>query len=64
MSAEKDREPVSAMSSQATMPAGAVFLSYASEDAAAAERIAAALRAAGIEVWFDKSELRGGSANP
>jgi hypothetical protein len=40
--------------------AGAVFLSYASEDAAAAERIATGLREAGIEVWFDKSELRGG----
>jgi TolB-like protein/Tfp pilus assembly protein PilF len=40
----------------------AVFLSYASEDAAAAERIASALRSAGIEVWFDKSELRGGDA--
>jgi TolB-like protein/tetratricopeptide (TPR) repeat protein len=38
----------------------AVFLSYASEDAPAAQRIAAALRAAGIEVWFDQSELRGG----
>ena len=42
--------------------AGAVFLSYASEDAAAAERIATALRAAGVEVWFDKSALRGGDA--
>jgi len=41
-------------------PSNAVFLSYASEDAAAAQRIAEALRAAGIEVWFDKSELRGG----
>jgi TolB-like protein len=40
----------------------AVFLSYASEDAAAAERIATALRGAGIEVWFDKSALRGGDA--
>ena len=39
---------------------GAVFLSYASEDSAAAERICSALRAAGIEVWFDRSELRGG----
>jgi len=38
----------------------AVFLSYASEDTEAAERIATALREAGIEVWFDKSELRGG----
>jgi TolB-like protein/Tfp pilus assembly protein PilF len=43
-------------------PAGAVFISYASQDAAAAQRIAAALRAAGIEVWFDQSELRGGDA--
>jgi TIR domain len=38
----------------------AVFLSYASQDAEAAQRICAALRAAGIEVWFDQSELRGG----
>ena len=38
----------------------AVFLSYASQDAAAAAKICDALRAAGIEVWFDKSELRGG----
>src|SRR5215472_18346194 len=41
---------------------GAVFLSYGSEDAAAAARIAAALRAAGVDVWFDQSELRGGDA--
>jgi TolB-like protein/Tfp pilus assembly protein PilF len=40
----------------------AVFLSYASEDADAAQRICAALRSAGIEVWFDQSELRGGDA--
>jgi Tol biopolymer transport system component len=40
----------------------AVFLSYASEDAEAALRICTALRAAGIEVWFDQSELRGGDA--
>jgi eukaryotic-like serine/threonine-protein kinase len=37
-----------------------VFLSYASQDAEAARRISDALRAAGIEVWFDQSELRGG----
>jgi TolB-like protein/Tfp pilus assembly protein PilF len=37
-----------------------VFLSYASEDTEAARRICDALRAAGIEVWFDQSELRGG----
>src|SRR5688572_13711133 len=40
----------------------AVFLSYASQDAEAARRICEALRAAGIEVWFDQSELRGGDA--
>jgi TolB-like protein len=40
----------------------AVFLSYASEDAPAAQRIADALRAGGIEVWFDREELRGGDA--
>jgi hypothetical protein len=40
----------------------AVFLSYATEDAEAAQRICAALRAASIEVWFDQSELRGGDA--
>ena len=43
-----------------TEPARAVFLSYASQDAEAARRIADTLRAAGIEVWFDQSELRGG----
>jgi TolB-like protein/tetratricopeptide (TPR) repeat protein len=43
-------------------PAGAVFLSYASEDTEAAQRICEALRSAGVEVWFDKSELRGGDA--
>lgn len=40
----------------------AVFLSYASQDAAAAERICAALRSAGVEVWFDRDELVGGDA--
>ena len=37
-----------------------VFLSYASQDVDAVQRICDALRAGGIEVWFDKSELRGG----
>ena len=40
----------------------AVFLSYASEDQEAARRICEALRAAGVEVWFDQSALRGGDA--
>jgi TolB-like protein/Flp pilus assembly protein TadD len=41
---------------------GAVFLSYASEDALAAQAIADALADQGIEVWFDQRELRGGDA--
>ncbi len=40
----------------------AVFLSYAKQDADAAARISETLRAAGVEVWFDQSELRGGDA--
>ena len=40
----------------------AVFLSYASQDAVAAKKICAALRAAGVEVWFDQNELTGGDA--
>ncbi|MBV8306424.1 MAG: TIR domain-containing protein, partial [Gammaproteobacteria bacterium] len=43
-------------------PTGAVFLSYASQDAETAQMICVALRAAGIEVWLDQSELRGGDA--
>ena len=39
----------------------AVFLSYASQDAEAAKRICEALRQAGVEVWFDQSELVVGS---
>jgi len=40
----------------------AIFLSYASQDVEAARNICEALRADGIEVWFDQSELRGGDA--
>ncbi len=43
-------------------PSGAVFLSYASQDAEAAKRICEVLRSDGVEVWFDQSELRGGDA--
>ncbi len=43
-----------------TEPSHAVFLSYASQDAEAAQKICDALRAAGIEVFLDQSELRGG----
>src|SRR3954447_23339315 len=40
----------------------AVFLSYASQDTEAARRICEALRAVGVEVWFDQNELVGGDA--
>ena len=40
----------------------AIFLSYARDDAESAKRIADALRAFGMEVWFDQSELRGGDS--
>src|SRR5215469_2617417 len=46
----------------ASTPTGAVFLSYASQDVEVARRICDALRGAGIEVWLDQSELRGGDA--
>jgi serine/threonine-protein kinase len=45
-----------------TEPSRAVFLSYASQDAPEAQRICDALRSGGVEVWFDKNELRGGDA--
>ena len=44
-----------------TDPGQAVFLSYASRTWKPPAPIDA-LRAAGIEVWFDRSELRGGDA--
>src|SRR5262245_52727503 len=40
----------------------AVFLSYASQDSATARSVCDALRACGVEVWFDQNELRGGDA--
>ena len=42
------------------MSSGAVFLSYASQDARAARRIGEALRSTGTGVWFDQNEARGG----
>ena len=44
------------------MNPGAIFISYAAQDEDAAERLAAALRDAGLDVWFDRDELRGGDA--
>ena len=47
-----------------TEPSHAVFLSYASQDEEAAQKICEALRAGGIEVFLDQSELRGRSVRP
>ena len=41
---------------------GAIFLSYASQDARRRAAHRDALRAVGVDVWFDQSELRGGDA--
>jgi TolB-like protein len=45
-----------------TDPGKPVFLSYASQDAESAQQLCTALRAAGVEVWFDQNELRGGDS--
>jgi TIR domain/SIR2-like domain len=41
-----------------SVPTGAIFVSYASEDREAAGRLAADLRSASLEVWFDKDAIR------
>ncbi len=59
------RRPPTALSGgdpPVTEPSHAVFLSYASQDTEPAQKICEALRGAGIEVFFDQSELRGGDA--
>lgn len=43
-----------------TMRPGAVFLSYARQDFAAARKLRDALEAAGVEVWLDLRHLEGG----
>src|ERR1043165_6048340 len=43
-------------------PRPSVFISYASEDRAAARILRDALEAAGLEVWYDENELGGGDA--
>src|SRR5579864_9461029 len=55
-------EPENKGAGTVTGRGNAVFLSYASQDAESAQRLCNALRVAGIEVWFDQSELRGGDA--
>jgi TolB-like protein len=54
--------PIHPEESTVSEPGKAVFLSYASRDAEAAKQICEALRAAGVEVWFDQNELVGGDA--
>jgi TolB-like protein/Tfp pilus assembly protein PilF len=39
-----------------------IFVSYASQDEEAVKRLCDALRAAGLEIWFDHEALRGGDA--
>jgi hypothetical protein len=41
-----------------SIPNGAVFVSYASDDLEAASRLAEGLREANLEVWFDKDTIR------
>lgn len=43
-------------------PAPSVFISYASEDRAAARVLRDTLAAAGLDVWYDENELGGGDA--
>src|ERR671911_338548 len=40
----------------------AVFVSYASQDSEAVQKLCDGLSAAGVEVWFDKEELQSGDA--
>jgi hypothetical protein len=43
------------------MPSGAVYVSCARADRAAAERFAAVLDEAGLDAWFDRNDLQGGT---
>ena len=44
----------------ADMPPGAIFISYASENLAAAQQLKAGLDEAGLPAWFDKDQLKAG----
>ncbi|HEX4964126.1 MAG TPA: toll/interleukin-1 receptor domain-containing protein [Thermoanaerobaculia bacterium] len=58
--AAQSAEPPEASTGGRNVPAGAIFVSYANEDAAAASRLVEGLRSAGLEVWFDKHALQMG----
>ncbi len=45
-----------------TPPRPTLFISYASEDRPAVRQLRDALEAAGLDVWYDENELRGGDA--
>jgi TIR domain len=57
-------KPSTAASGAAAVPAAAkppaVFVSYASQDREAVERLQASLGGAGLDVWFDKGRLESG----
>ena len=57
-------KPSAARSGAAAVPAAvkppAVFVSYASQDREAVERLQAGLSGAGLDVWFDKGRLESG----
>lgn len=53
---------MSSAGSATDLPAPSVFISYASEDRTAARALRDALQAAGLQVWYDESELTGGDA--
>ena len=58
--AARNEEPACASAGERALERGTVFISYASEDLAAAQRLAARLTEIGVTVWFDKDQLEGG----
>lgn len=59
----RDADPVQeADATRRTVPSGAIFVSYASEDLEVAGRLTEGLRSAGLEVWIDRHSLGLGEA--
>lgn len=52
--------PGGAAPARAEPESGAIFISYASEDHAAAQRLSLSLQDIGLDVWFDKERLEAG----
>jgi hypothetical protein len=57
---EIGKTPIAPEAGAPRMEDGAVFLSYASEDAVEAQCVRDALERAGVDVWFDKADLDAG----